>query len=106
MAEQIRQMRDIFLHLVIRACKQMSQVMREDPALFHSRLSTQALHLMQDVTSVHRPAASGHKDASCENPPLHGIVKKTCTQCGRKQAEQIERLGLLWIDVADEKKTA
>ena len=25
---------------------------------------------------------------------------------GRKQAEQIERLGLLWIDVADEKKTA
>lgn len=25
---------------------------------------------------------------------------------GRKQAEQIERLGLLWIDVTDEKKTA
>lgn len=25
---------------------------------------------------------------------------------GRKQAEQIERLGLLWVDVTDEKKTA
>ena len=25
---------------------------------------------------------------------------------GRKQAEQIERLGLLWIDMADEKKAA
>lgn len=85
MPQQVGKADDVFFHLVIVHCKEVTQVVREDFFPAYIGNGAESFHTMQDVAAVNGFAAPGHKNAAgCDLPFTAVLPQVSAELCGNE----------------------